>query len=540
MLQSLHIHNFALIEDLQLSFGEGITIFTGETGAGKSILLDAIGMLAGKRASASFVRQGTDAFRVEGAFFFSVIGEHLARLLEENHIECDDGQLVICRQFYRSGRGTTLVNGTLVPTAVVKRIGEYLLDIHGQFDNRLIFDPAYHVGILDSLTPELQQERRRYDEMYGAWRSLCQQARKLQHDEGEKARMTSILDFQIKEIESAQLQIGEDDELEKKVRAASHAEHIKDNLKEAVFCLEGGERQKGIVEQLETIHRCLEKASAYDAAFADLASKVETLSYEVEDVHDGLMRYADSFEFDERALDAMQSRLAAIDKLKRKYGLTIEEILAFLAKAKGEYERLDQSESLLAELQADIKRQEQGLRRQAERLLSLRREADASFRQAMEETLHQLGMPNSRIAFHIEPMEKILPDGAASIELYFSANTGEAMQPLAKIASGGELSRFMLAVVSVQEHDEEATLIFDEVDTGVGGLTLNKVAERLEVLAQHRQMLLITHWPQLASRALRHFRVTKQVKDGKTFTQCLRLDEGERKTELARMAGIES
>ena len=356
MLQSLHIHNFALIEDLQLSFGEGITIFTGETGAGKSILLDAIGMLAGKRASASFVRQGTDAFRVEGAFFFSVIGEHLARLLEENHIECDDGQLVICRQFYRSGRGTTLVNGTLVPTAVVKRIGEYLLDIHGQFDNRLIFDPAYHVGILDSLTPELQQERRRYDEMYGAWRSLCQQARKLQHDEGEKARMTSILDFQIKEIESAQLQIGEDDELEKKVRAASHAEHIKDNLKEAVFCLEGGERQKGIVEQLETIHRCLEKASAYDAAFADLASKVETLSYEVEDVHDGLMRYADSFEFDERALDAMQSRLAAIDKLKRKYGLTIEEILAFLAKAKGEYERLDQSESLLAELQADIKR----------------------------------------------------------------------------------------------------------------------------------------------------------------------------------------
>ena len=181
------------------------------------------------------------------------------------------------------------MNGTLVPTAVVKRIGEYLLDIHGQFDNRLIFDPAYHVGILDSLTPELQQERRRYDEMYGAWRSLCQQARKLQHDEGEKARMTSILDFQIKEIESAQLQIGEDDELEKKVRAASHAEHIKDNLKEAVFCLEGGERQKGIVEQLETIHRCLEKASAYDAAFADLASKVETLSYEVEDVHDGLM-----------------------------------------------------------------------------------------------------------------------------------------------------------------------------------------------------------------------------------------------------------
>lgn len=535
MLQSLHIHNFALIEDLQLSFGEGITIFTGETGAGKSILLDAIGMLAGKRASASFVRQGTDAFRVEGAFFFSVIDEHLAHLLEENHIECDDGQLVICRQFYRSGRGTTLVNGTLVPTAVVKRIGEYLLDIHGQFDNRLIFDPAYHVGILDSLTPELQQERRRYDEMYGAWRSLCQQARKLQQDEGEKARMTSILDFQIKEIESAQLQIGEDDELEKKVRAASHAEHIKDNLKEAVFCLEGGERQKGIVEQLETIHRCLEKASAYDTAFADLASKVETLSYEVEDVHDGLMRYADSFEFDERALDAMQSRLAAIDKLKRKYGLTIEEILAFLARAKGEYERLDQSESLLAELQADIKRQEQGLRRQAERLLSLRREADASFRQAMEETLHQLGMPNSRIAFHIEPMEKILPDGAASIELYFSANTGEAMQPLAKIASGGEISRIALALKSSAASAGGQTMIFDEIDVGISGQTGLKVAEHIRRLGRDNQVLCITHLPQTAAIADHHYFIYKREADGRTVSQVRPLSAEDHVLEIARM-----
>ena len=535
MLQSLHIHNFALIEDLQLSFGEGITIFTGETGAGKSILLDAIGMLAGKRASASFVRQGTDAFRVEGAFFFSAIDEHLARLLEENHIECDDGQLVICRQFYRSGRGTTLVNGTLVPTAVVKRIGEYLLDIHGQFDNRLIFDPAYHVGILDSLTPELQQERRRYDEMYGAWRSLCQQARKLQHDEGEKARMTSILDFQIKEIESAQLQIGEDDELEKKVRAASHAEHIKDNLKEAVFCLEGGERQKGVVEQLETIHRCLEKASAYDTAFADLASKVETLSYEVEDVHDGLMRYADSFEFDERALDAMQSRLAAIDKLKRKYGLTIEEILAFLAKAKGEYERLDQSESLLAELQAEIKRQEQGLRRQAERLLSLRREADASFRQAMEETLHQLGMPNSLIAFHIEPMEKILPDGAAYIELYFSANTGEAMQPLAKIASGGEISRIALALKSSAASAGGQTMIFDEIDVGISGQTGLKVAEHIRRLGRDNQVLCITHLPQTAAIADHHYFIYKREADGRTVSQVRPLSAEDHVLEIARM-----
>lgn len=548
MLQSLHIHNFALIEDLQLSFGEGITIFTGETGAGKSILLDAIGMLAGKRASASFVRQGTDAFRVEGAFFFSAVDEHLAQLLKENHIECDDGQIVICRQFYRSGRGTTLVNGTLVPTAVVRKIGEYLLDIHGQFDNRLIFDPAYHVRILDNLTPELQEARRKYDELYDAWRSLCQQARKLQHDEGEKARMAGVLEFQIKEIESAQLRAGEDDELEQKVRAAAHAEHIKDNLKESVFCLEGSERQKGIIEQLEAVHRCLEKASAYDNAFAELSSKVESLSYEIEDVHDGLMRYADSFDFDESALDKMQSRLAAIDKLKRKYGLTIEEILAFLARAKEEYERLDQSESLLAELQADIKKQEALLRRQAERLLTLRRQGDAVFRSAMEQTLHQLGMPNSRIAFHIEPMEKILPEGAASVELYFSANMGEAMQPLAKIASGGEISRIALALKSSSSPAGGQTMIFDEIDVGISGQTGLKVAEHIRRLGRNSQVLCITHLPQTAAIADHHDFIYKKEVGGRTVSQVRPLSETEHVLEIARMfagdevteAGIEA
>ena len=314
MLQSLHIHNFALIEDLHLRFGEGVTIFTGETGAGKSILLDAIGMLAGKRASASFVRQGMESFLVEGAFFFAAMPEPLQQLLQENHIAFEDAQLVISRQFYRSGRGTTLVNGTLVPMTVLRRIGEYLLDIHGQFDNRIIFDPVYHVQILDNLTPQLQRARSVYDSLYASWRTLGMQVKKLQRDESEKARLLGILEFQIKEIEDAQLRLGEDEELEQKVRTSSHAEHIKNNLKDSLFCLEGSERQKGVLEQVEIIHRNLEKASAYDNAFQALAAKLEGLTYELEDVHDGLVRYADSFDFDEKALDTMQARLAVIDK----------------------------------------------------------------------------------------------------------------------------------------------------------------------------------------------------------------------------------
>ena len=257
MLQSLHIHNFALIEDLHLTFGDGVTIFTGETGAGKSILLDAIGMLAGKRASASFVRHGTDSFLVEGAFFFSPLPEGLEQLLTDNHIEVDEGQLIISRQFQRSGRGTILVNGTLVPTTVLRRLGAYLLDIHGQFDNSLIFNSSYHVAILDGLTADVRQARQDYDELYRQWHQTEGEIKALRHDESEKARMLSILAFQIKEIEGAALKEGEDDELEQKINKASHAEHIKDNLKEAMFALEGGERQPGVIEQIETIHRSL-------------------------------------------------------------------------------------------------------------------------------------------------------------------------------------------------------------------------------------------------------------------------------------------
>ncbi len=535
MLQTLHIRNFALIEDLHVSFGEGVTIFTGETGAGKSILLDAIGILAGKRASTSFVRQGADSFLVEGAFFLSRIPDGLAAVLAENHIDCDEGQVVISRQFYRSGRGSILVNGTLTPTAVVRKIGEYLLDIHGQFDNRLIFDPAYHVLILDHLTPELQQVRRQYDELYSAWRAVCLQVKKLQRDEGEKARLLGILSFQIKEIEEAQLQVGEDEELEKNVRAASHAEHIKDNLQAALYCLEGGERQKGVVEQLEIISRNLGKASSYDEAFQALAGKTETILYEIEDVHDGLIQYADSFDFDELALDKMQSRLAAIDKLKRKYGYTIDEILAFLNKAKEEYERLDQSENLLASLQDDMKRAEQKLRRQADKLMDLRRRADAAFRRDMEDTLHKLGMPSSRIAFHFEPMGEISPDGAAHIELYFSANTGEAMQPLAKIASGGEISRIALALKTRSGSTAAQTMIFDEIDVGISGQTGLQVAEHIYQLGRRGQVLCITHLPQTAAGADHHYVIYKQEKEGRTISKVRFLSEEEHIIEIARM-----
>ncbi len=536
MLQSLHIHNFALIEDLHLTFGEGVTIFTGETGAGKSILLDAIGMLAGKRASAAFVRQGTDSFLVEGAFFFTALPAPLQELLQENHIECEESQLVISRQFYRSGRGTTLVNGTIVPLTVLRHIGEYLLDIHGQFDNRLIFDPAYHVQILDHLTPQLQKARADYDALYDAWHALGIQVKKLQRDESEKARLLSILEFQIKEIEGAQLRVGEDDELERQVRMSSHAEHIKNNLKDSLFSLEGGERQKGILEQVETVHRNLKKASAYDETFKAMSAKVEALTYELEDIHDGLLRYADSFDFDERALDTMQSRLAVIDKLKRKYGLTIADILAFLEKAKADFSRLDQSETVLASLQTEMKQKEKALRQQADVLFALRSKANQTFRHAMEAALAELGMPNASITFYMEPMQRIEPDGAAAIELYFSANVGEDKKPLAKIASGGEISRIALALkTSSRNISTGQTMIFDEIDVGISGQTGLQVADHIRRLRRYGQVFCITHLPQTASIADHHYFIYKKECSGRTVSQVRTLSAEEHIQEIARM-----
>lgn len=542
MLQSLHIHNFALIEDLHLTFGGGVTIFTGETGAGKSILLDAIGMLAGKRASASFIRHGTDFFLVEGAFFFTAFPAALSALLTENHIEIEENELIISRKFTRSGRGNILVNGTLVPNSVLKRIGPFLLDIHGQFDNSLIFNPAYHVQILDNLDEATASARGAYNTLYKQWKKTAAEIQSLRHDESEKARLLSILSFQIKEIEDAKLKEGEDEALEEKIRKASHAEHIKNHLRDAVFALEGGERQPGILEQVETLQRDLIKASAYDKDFEALAAKVETLSYEVEDIHDGLLQYADSFDFDEQALDAMQSRLAAIEKLRRKYGATVTDILQFLAKAKADYERLDQSENELAKLEKRLQKEESAVRRQADKLLLLRQQAGKSFSQKMTETLKKLGIPNSRLAFHLEPMQEITAEGAKNIELYFSANTGEAMQPLAKIASGGEVSRIALALKTAsQEKLGSQTMIFDEIDVGISGQTGLQVADHIRQLSRRGQVFCITHLPQTAAIADHHYFIFKKEEGGRTLTQVRALSAGEHIEEIARMfAGNET
>lgn len=536
MLQSLHIENFALIEELYLTFTDGVTVFTGETGAGKSILLDAIGMLAGKRASASFVRTGAEAFLVEGAFFLPVHNEKLKAFLEAHHIEAEDGEIVVSRRFWRNGRGTSLVNGAVVPQAVVRRLGLFLLDIHGQYDSRLIFDKAYHVRLLDNFTARSRACRLRYTALYNEWKTLREEAAALEKDEGDKAHLLDVLDFQIKEIEEAKLKDGEDEALEEHIRRASHAEHITDGLKTALFILEGGERRAGMVDGIGEIRRSLLKNAAYDDTFSALAEKAETLSYELEELRDELLTYADGMDFDAAALDRMQSRLAAIEKLKRKYGFTVADILRFLAEARAERDKLSDSGKTAAALKKQIARKETELRDSAAELFRARCEGAARFREETEAALHRLGLEKSRISFCIEPMTDITPVGAASAELYFSANRGEAERPLAEVASGGEVSRIALALKTIfREGGTDRTVIFDEIDVGVSGQTGLQVAAHIGKLGRTGQVFCITHLPQTAAIADSHFSLRKEERDGRTVTAVHELDKTAHVAEIARM-----
>lgn len=536
MLQSLHIENFALIEDIYLSFTDGVTVFTGETGAGKSILLDAIGMLAGKRASASFVRSGAEAFLVEGAFFLPSGNEGLVAFLEEQHIDTSDGEIIISRRFYRNGRGSVLVNGTLVPLATVRKLGLYLVDIHGQYDSRLIFDTAYHVRLLDSFTEGTRRCRTAYDKTYKTWKNLCRERDDLEHDESEKMRLLGILDFQIQEIEEAKLTKGEDEKLEADIRMASHAEHITEGLQTAMAAMDGSERRQGMTDGIAEIRRSLLKNASYDPRFEAMAAKAEALSYELEELRDEISSYADGMSFDGPALDRMQSRLATIEKLKRKYGFSVEDILAFAEKAKADREKLSDSENALADLNKQISSCEKQLRQEGDDLFQARLEAADLFKEKTEDILHRLGLENSRISFRIEPMEAISLSGAASVELWFSANRGETEQPLAEVASGGEVSRIALALKSIfREKYTDRTVVFDEIDVGISGETGLQVAAQMGRLGRMGQVFCITHLPQTAAIADSHYFLYKEEKEGRTVTQVRNLDKEAHVKDIARI-----
>ena len=531
MLSLLHIENIAVIERSDISFDAGFNVLTGETGAGKSIIIDAISAILGERAYRDMIRTGASKASVRAVF--TDVPQYA--WFEENGVEYDP-ETVIQREIHLDGKNVCRVNGSLVSVSILRKLGIQLINIHGQHDSASLFDEANHLKFLDDFA-ENEALRDTYTEKYNAVSAIRREIDALTMDESEKLRRMETLKYQIAEIEKAELEAGEDEALESRRKVLQNAEKIADAMNEAVENLYGGDDTDGAAAMLATAQRALSRIAKFDDNIAQLHEKVTDLMYQVRDAAEIARDARDELSYSERELDEIESRLDVIHRLRRKYGATCADILAFLEKAKQELDEIEFADDHLEKLKKKLSKAEKAAWDAAFDLRKNRREtAEIMSRQILTE-LAQLDMPRVQFSCQFTELE-LTANGADSVAFYMSANAGEDLKPMSKVASGGELARIMLAMKNVlAEKDQVNTLIFDEVDTGVSGRAAQKVAEKLRSVASHKQVLCVTHLPQLAALASTHFLIAKEVRDGRTYTNVTPLDLEGRKRELARIIG---
>ena len=531
MLNLLHIENIAVIECADITFDRGFNVLTGETGAGKSIVIDAISAILGERAYRDMIRTGATKASVEAVF--SDVPD--LPWFAENGVE-HDAQIVIQRQIHLDGKNICRVNGTLVSVTVLRRLGIQLINIHGQHDSASLFDEENHLIFLDSFADH-ESLLQSYGESFATVSELRRQIDRMSMDESEKLRRVETLKFQIAQIEKADLKIGEDEELEQRRKVLQNAEKLSDGLDEATECLYGGEESDGAAALLSQAERALAKLSRYTDSFGKIHEMVADLMYQVQDAAEEVRSARDDLSYSADELEHIESRLDTIHKLRRKYGVDCEQILAYLEQAKRELDEIEFSDAHIERLKAKLSKAEKEAWDAANTLRDSRMAAAKKLSARILTELAQLDMP--RVQFQCEFTQiPLSANGADNVAFYMSANAGEALKPLSKVASGGELARIMLAMKNVlAEKDQVNTLIFDEVDTGVSGRAAQRVAEKLKSVAAHKQVLCVTHLPQLAALADAHLLIAKQERQGRTYTTVTPLDLEGRKRELARIIG---
>ena len=531
MLSLLHIENIAVIECADISFDAGFNVLTGETGAGKSIVIDAISAILGERAYRDMIRTGADKASVRGVF------TDVPNLpwFAENDVPYDE-EVVVHREIFLDGKNVCRVNGTLVSVSILRKLGIQLINIHGQHDSASLFDENNHLVFLDAFGNN-EEIRNEYAERFETYSKLKKEIARMTMDEGEKLRRMETLRFQIDEISKANLQAGEDTQLEQRRKLLQNAEKLSDGVYAAVACLYGDEEQDGAASLLSEAERELSRLLRYTDSFAEIHARVSDLMYQVQDVAEELRDAKDDLNYSADELEQIESRLDIIHRLRRKYGATCEEILEYLASAKKELDEIAFADDTLALLQKKCDKAELELKESALRLRESRKAASVLLTERILSELAQLDMPKVQFACQFAEIEPCVT-GADSVAFYMSANVGEALKPLNKVASGGELARIMLAMKNVlAEQEQVATLIFDEVDTGVSGRAAQKVAEKLRSVAKMKQVLCVTHLPQLAALATTHLFIDKQERAGRTYTIVTPLDLEGRKRELARIIG---
>lgn len=539
MLKSLTVWNFALLEHVQVEFQSGLNILTGETGAGKSILIDSLGAVLGARMSADMVRSGCDWLRVEAVFSLEDESLGLHELLTQQAIDDSDKELIITRQLTRAGRSTALVNGCHVTLAILRQIGAYLVDIHGQNENLALLKEENQFHLLDGYDPDVAEALAAYECAYREWREKKKAYEEKQQASREYAQRLDMLHWQDKEISEANLKAGEDEALEAEIRKLSHAEKIVGSIEESYELLEGGGGSGlGVLPALSQVKKDLEDISRFDDALANAQKMVEEAYISLQEASYELRDYGESVEFSPARLDQLQSRMDVIYRLCKKYGATLGDVLAHQEKVERELSEIENYDEDIAALEKEIAALEKELGKKAAALTELRRAAAKDLSSAIEEQLFALGMPKAQLAIHVEPAADYGPRGRDEVAMFFSANPGEAEKPLQKVASGGELSRIALAIKTVASSRDSSvpSMVFDEIDTGIGGRTAQMVAERIALVAQYKQVLCITHLPQIACMADAHLYISKRTEEGTTATQIRPLSERERISEIARMA----
>ena len=539
MLKSLTVWNFALLEHVQVEFEPGLNILTGETGAGKSILIDSLGAVLGARMSADMVRSGCDWLRVEAVFSLEDESLGLHELLTQQAIDDADKELIITRQLTRAGRSTALVNGCHVTLAVLRQIGAYIVDIHGQNENLALLKEENQFHLLDGYDSDVSEALAAYECVYREWREKKKAYAEKQQASREYAQRLDMLHWQDKEISEANLKPGEDEQLEADIRKLSHAEKIVGSVEESYQLLEGGGGNGlGVLPALSQVKKDLEEIGRFDDALANAQKMVEEAYISLQEASYELRDYGESVEFSPERLDQLQSRMDVIYRLCKKYGATLEDVLAHQAKVEQELSEIENYDEDIAALEKEIAALEEKLGRKAAELTRLRTAAANDLSSAIEEQLFALGMPKARFHIRVEQAEDYGANGRDDVAMFFSANPGEAEKPLQKVASGGELSRIALAIKTVASSRDSSvpSMVFDEIDTGIGGRTAQMVAERIALVAQYKQVLCITHLPQIACMADAHLYISKRTVEGTTATQIRPLSERERISEIARMA----
>ncbi len=537
MLEHLHIRNVALIKESEISFGDGLNILTGETGAGKSMIIDSLQFALGGRAGKDFLRHGEKQAAVEA--LFSVQSQALTEKLAENGIAPEeDGTLLITRTLSEAGKSVCRINGSTVTVGMLKEIAEDMIDIYGQHEHQSLLNPVKHIRLLDRFCGAgFGEAMEEYKNSRQRLKDLEKQLAILIGDESQREQRMDMLLFQKEEIEAAELREGEEDVLlEQKKRLSSMERLIRLTGESVTLLYDGDDRAPSACDQLGDALAKLREAAEYDAALSPLADALADGYAAVEDCARELKREAEKQEADPEELERIEERLQLFYKLKRKYGGSIEAVLEFYEKAVQELEFLSNSSEKAAELSAKKAEEEKRLSALAETLTARRRATAEQVEEQIETALHDMEMKHARFHIQIEEKADWGADGKDKVEFLISANAGEPLKPLAKIASGGEMSRVMLALKTVLvDADEIGTFIFDEIDTGVSGRTARRVGEKMRFLGGKRQLLCITHLPQIAAMADNHFLIEKESDAGETVTRVTALDEEGAVREVARL-----